>query len=126
MDRTAFRELLIKYINGTALAEEKALVDHWYELLYDNNLPVLQHEELDNIEQQMWAHIEKEGNVYADNTKILSIKRATRRKRLYYITAAAIVAGLVISGFTFFLSSPKTFSYDQSRRQNKLLENINR
>jgi len=102
------------------------LVDHWYELLYDNNLPALQHEELDNIEQEMWAHIEKEGNIYADNTKIHSIKKATRRKRLYYITAAAIVTGLVISGFTFLFSSPKTFSYDQSRQRNKLLENVNK
>jgi ferric-dicitrate binding protein FerR (iron transport regulator) len=126
MNRTAFRELLIRYINATASAEEKALVDHWYELLYDNNLPALQHEELDNIEQEMWAHIEKEGNICADNTKILSIKRATRRKRLYYITAAAIVTGLVISGFTFLFSSPETFSYDQSRQRNKLSENVNK
>lgn len=126
MNRTAFRELLIRYINGTAIAEEKALVDHWYELLYDNNLPALQHEELDNIEQEMWVHIEKEGNIYADNTKILSIKSTARRKRMYYITAAAIVTGLAISGWTFFFSSPKPFSYDQSRQQNKLSENVNR
>lgn len=126
MNRTAFRELLIRYINGTASAEEKALVDHWYELLYDNNLPALQHEELDNIEQEMWAHIEKEGNICADNTKILSIKRAMRRKRMYYIATAAIVTGLAISGFTFFFSSAKTFSYDQSRQQNKLSENVNK
>jgi transmembrane sensor len=125
MNRTAFRELLIRYINGTASAEEKALVNHWYELLYDNNLPALQHEELDNIEQEMWAHIEKEGNIYTDNTKILSIKKAMRRKRLYYITAAAIVTGLAIIG-TFFFSSAETFSYDQSRRQNKLSENVNK
>lgn len=126
MNRTAFRELLIRYIDGTASAEEKALVDHWYELLYDNNLPALQHEELDNIEQEMWAHIEKEGNVYADNTKIQSIKKTTRRKRLYYITAAAIVTGLAISGFTFLFSSPKTFSYDQSRQRKKLSESVNK
>jgi ferric-dicitrate binding protein FerR (iron transport regulator) len=126
MNRTAFRELLIRYIHGTASAEEKTLVDHWYELLYDNNLPALQHEELDTIEREMWAHIEKEGNIYADNTKILSIKRAKRRKRLYYITTAAIVIGLAISGLTFFFSSPETFSYDQSRRRNKLSENVNK
>jgi transmembrane sensor len=126
MNRTAFRELLIRYINGTASAKEKALVDHWYELLYGNNLPALQHEELDNIEREMWAHIEKEGHIYADNTKILSIKGATRRKRLYYIAAAAIVISLAIGGWTFFFSSPKTFSYDQSRQQNKLSENVNK
>src|SRR5688572_29903286 len=105
MDRTAFRELLIRYINGTTTSEEKALVDHWYELLYDNSLPAFQQEELDNIEQEMWAHIEKEGNIYADNTKTLSIKRSRGWKRLYYITAAAIVTG-VISGGIFLFTPP--------------------
>lgn len=126
MNRIAFRELLIRYIHGTASTEEKTLVDHWYELLYDNNPSALHNEELDNIEQEMWTHIEKEGNIYADNTKIHIIKRATRRKRLYYVTAAAVIISLVISGWTFFYSSPKTFSYDQSRQQNKLSEYVNR
>jgi ferric-dicitrate binding protein FerR (iron transport regulator) len=125
MDRTAFRELLIRYINGTTTSEEKALVDHWYELLYDNNLPALKQEELDTIEQEMWAHIEKEGNVYADNTKILTIKSAGRWKRFYYIAAAAIFTGLLIGGFTHFFSSPENLSYEQSRQQNKLSEYVN-
>jgi transmembrane sensor len=63
MDRIAFRELLIRYINGTAAAEEKSLIDHWYELLYDNKRPALKQTELDNIEQEMWAYIEKAGNL---------------------------------------------------------------
>jgi transmembrane sensor len=108
MNRTAFRELLIRYINGTTTSEEKALVDHWYELLYDNNLPAFHQEELDNIEQEMWAHIEKEGDIHADNTKILPIKCAVRRKRLYYFTAAAIITGLAISVWTFFFSDRKS------------------
>lgn len=125
MDRTAFRELLIRYINGTTTSEEKALVDHWYELLYNNSLPAFQQEELDNIEQEMWAHIEKVGNINADNTKILSIKRSRRRNRWYYISAAAFVSGLVITGGIFFFSSPKAFSYEQIRLQNNLSECVN-
>jgi len=125
MDRTAFRELLIRYINGTTTLEEKALVDHWYELLYDNNLPALKQEELDNIEQEIWAHIEKEGYIYPDSTKLLAVKRSRRRKLLYYVTAAAIVTGLVICGWTFLFTSPKTFSYEQSRQQYKLSEYVN-
>lgn len=125
MDRTAFRELLIRYINGTATSEEKVLVDHWYDLLYDKSLPALQQEELDNIEQEMWAHIEKEGNIYADHTKILPVKNYRRRKHLYYIPAAAIVTGLVIIGCIFFLSPPKAFSYEQIRKQHKLSECVN-
>ncbi len=121
MDRTAFRELLIRYSNNTATAEEKALIDHWYELLYNNKLPALKQSELDNIEQEMWAHIEKAGNLSGPFTVYRSIKR----KRLYYFAAAAVIIGLVISGWLVFFHSAKTFSYEISRRQNKLSESVN-
>jgi transmembrane sensor len=125
MNRTAFRELLIRYVNGTATSEEKALIDHWYELLYDNKLPVLKQEELDTIEQEMWTHIEQSGNLPADGTITPTVIRAVRRKRLYYITAAAIISGLVTGGWILFFSAPKTFSYEKSRQQNKLAERVN-
>jgi ferric-dicitrate binding protein FerR (iron transport regulator) len=125
MDRTAFRELLLRYVNGTATPEEKALVDHWYELLYDNKLPALKQEELDNIEQEMWAHIEKEGNIPLDDHNPSSIRRNAGGKRLYYLTAAALVAGLIITALVLFYTAPKAFSYEQSRQQKKLAESIN-
>jgi transmembrane sensor len=125
MNRTAFRELLIRYINGTATTEEKALIDHWYELLYDNNLPALKQEELDTIEQEMWAHIEKEGNVSADDTALPPIDRPVRRKRFYYIAAAAVITGLIIGGWALLHTAPKTFSYEKSRQQYKLAESVN-
>lgn len=115
MDRKAFRELLLRYVNGTATPEEKALVDHWYELLYDHKLPALKQEELDSIEQEMWDHIGMEGNM----------KRAGGRKRIYYIAAAAVVAGFIIISSVLFTTMPKSFSYEQSRQQNKLTESIN-
>ena len=62
MHRTAFRVLLVRYVNGAATPEEKALIDHWYELLYQRNLPALKQEELDTIEREMWTYIEMEGN----------------------------------------------------------------
>ncbi|WP_166437191.1 FecR family protein [Niastella caeni] len=125
MDRTAFRELLIKYSNGTATAAEKALVDHWYELLYDYKLPALKQEELDTIEQEMWAHIEQAGNIVTENTTVPYIKPAVRRKRLYYIAAAAIITGLITGGWIIFFSSPETFSFEKNRQQRKLAESSN-
>ena len=115
MDRIAFRELLARYVNGTAAPEEKALVDHWYELLYDHKLPALKQEELDSIEQEMWTHLEKEGNM----------KRTVRRKRLYYFAAAAVVAGLITTAWALFSAAPKSGSWEQSRQENKLTESIN-
>ena len=125
MDRIAFRELLIRYVNGTATPEEKALVDHWYEGLYNNNLPSLKQEELDNIEQEMWAHIEQTGNLAVGDAPLPATNHYRRRKHIYYISAAAVVTALVIGAWLFFLSSPKNFSYEQSRRQNQLSESIN-
>jgi len=125
MNRIAFRELLIRYIDGTATTEEKALVDHWYEGLYDNKLSALKEEELDNIEQEIWAHIEKTGNLSNDQTFTPSVLHSIHRKRLYYFTAAAVIIGLVISGWLVFFNSPKTFSFELSRRQNHLAESVN-
>ena len=125
MNRTTFRELLIRYVNGAATSEENALIDHWYELLYDNKLPALKQSALDSIEQEMWAHIEQAGNLPAVDTITPTISRAVRRKRLYYITAAAIISGLVIGGCFLFFSAPKTFSYEKSRQQYKLAERVN-
>lgn len=124
MDRTAFRELLLRYANGTASPEEKVLTDHWYELLYNNSLPALKQDELVSIEQEMWTYIEREG-IIPEPAAVVPIDRNKRRRRLYYISAAAIVIALVISGYTLFTRKPKTFSYEQSKKQNQLSESIN-
>ena len=124
MDRTAFRELLLRYANGAASPEEKVLIDHWYELLYNNSLPALKQEELDNIEQEMWAYIEREG-IVTEPAAVVPVDRNKRRRRLYYISAAAIIVALVITGYTLFTTKPTTFSYEQSKQQNQLSESIN-
>jgi transmembrane sensor len=125
MDRIAFRELLIRYINGAATPEEKALIDHWYELLYNNSLPTLKQEELDHLEQEMWTFIENKGNMQNPETLVVPIEVKRRPKRLYFISAAAIAAVITIAGWVVFNTSSKTFSYEQSRQQNKLSESRN-
>lgn len=124
MDRIAFRELLLRYAGGTASPEEKMLIDHWYELLYNNDLPALKQDELDDIEQEMWTYIEKEGIIPGGAT-IVTLGHNKQRKRLYYISAAAIIIALVITSWALFNNRPKTFSYEQSRLQHHLSESIN-
>jgi ferric-dicitrate binding protein FerR (iron transport regulator) len=121
MDRISFRELLIRYSNGTATAEETSVIDHWYELLYNNKLPSLNQTQLDNIEQEMWTYIEKAGNL----TEPIVVFRSKRMKRLIYFAAAAVIIGLVISGWLVFFNTTQTFSYEISRRENKLAETVN-
>lgn len=125
MDRIAFRELLFKYVNGAATPQEKVLVDHWYELLYNNSLQPLKQDELDNIEQEMWTYIEKEGILPGNTSQLVSINSSKRRKLLHYMSAAAIVVALVVTTWALLNTTPNTFSYEQSRRQNHLQESIN-
>lgn len=121
MDRVAFRELLIRYTNGTATREEKSMIDHWYELLYDNKLPALQQAELDNIEQEMWVYLEKAGNL----TEPVVVYRSKRMKRLIYFAAAAVIIVLVISGWLVFFNVASTISYETSRNKYHLAETVN-
>lgn len=121
MDRVAFRELLIRYTNGTATADEKSMIDHWYELLYDNKLPALQQTELDNIEQEMWVFIEKESNL----SEPVVVYRSKRMKRLIYFAAAAVIICLVISGWLVFFNVASTISFETSRKKNQLAETVN-
>lgn len=125
MDRTVFRELLLKYANGAATPEEKVLVDHWYELLYDNSVPTLKQDELHSIEQEMWMYIEKEGALSGDPSIAVPMDGYKRRKRLYYISAAAVVVALAVTVWSLLYTPPKAFSYEQSRNQNHLQESIN-
>ena len=125
MDRTAFRELLLKYAHGAATPEERVLIDHWYELLYNNSLPALKQDELDGIEQEMWTYIEKEGILPGDPPQVVSINSNKRSKRSYYISAAAIVVALAVTTWALLNATPKAFSYEQSRQQNRLQESIN-
>jgi ferric-dicitrate binding protein FerR (iron transport regulator) len=73
----------------------------------------------------MWTHIEQEGNFLSGYVSEPSTGRTRLRKRLFYFTAAAVFAALVITAWTLFNTAPKTFSYEQSRQQNKLSESIN-
>lgn len=123
MNRSAFRQLLIRYIDGTATGAEKATVDSWYELLYDASLPPLSEQELDTIEQQMWQHIEKNGHVSVTNeaVPILPARAAPWR----WIAAAAIVIGMGIACWWFMLPAKKITSYAEARQQRQLQEAVN-
>ncbi|HUP11936.1 MAG TPA: FecR domain-containing protein, partial [Niastella sp.] len=125
MDHIAFRELLLRYASGTASPNEKVLVEHWYELLYNNSLPALKQEELNTIEQEMWTYIEQEGILPGNGPVVASIESNRRPRLLYYISAAAIVIALAITCCFLFEPKPIAFSYEQSRRQHQLSETIN-
>jgi transmembrane sensor len=127
MERSAFRQLLRRYKDGSATENEQLLVDQWYELLYNESTPVLNKAELDSVEQEMWDKIIAQGNFPAmqASQSIPIAKKPLKSIVLRWLAAAAIIAGVVF-GIKGLNSSPKTsFSYEQYVHQDKLVEVVN-
>jgi transmembrane sensor len=123
MERSAFRQLLKRYTDGTATENEQLLVDQWYELLYNENTPVLNKAELELVEQEMWDKIIAQGNFPQQSIPVT--KKSLKLLVLRWAAAAAIVAGVVL-GMKGLNNSPKaSFSYEQYLHQDKLVEVVN-
>lgn len=125
MNRNAFKQLLKKYVAGTASNEEKALIDHWYELLYNDTIPVLNESELVAVEQEMWSRIEKDARLAHDVPVLAPVKTPVYKIVLQWAAAAAILTGIIIGGYTLFSATEKPIGYQQVKEQNKLAEIIN-
>lgn len=57
MDRNAFHQLLKRYIEGTCSLEESALINQWYELLDNGNVPMPGANEMPELESRIWDRI---------------------------------------------------------------------
>lgn len=92
MTRQEFHALLQRYIAGKSTESEKALVDQWYELLDDADLPVIGNTELDTLEDSLWEKIQ-------DATTAIPVRRISYRKTA---VAAAIIALLMVPAVYWF------------------------
>ena len=123
MNRNAFKQLLKRYVAGTANDEEKLLIDHWYELLYNDSITALSDDELDSVEQEMWNKIEEEANIAQE---IITAEKTPVRKIIFrWAAAAAILTGISFGIYGLFSTQQKSVAYQQGKEQNKLAEVIN-
>lgn len=123
MNRNAFKQLLKRYVAGTANEEEKALVDHWYELMYNDSINALSTDELAIIEQEMWNKIEQEGN-FAKERAVPS-KTPVRKIIIRWAAAAAILTGISVGAYYLFSTGQQSVAYELGKEQNKLAEVVN-
>lgn len=123
MNRNAFKQLLKRYVSGTATEEEKALIDHWYELLYNDNITTLNEDELNTVEQEMWNRIEEEAQFARE--QIGPVKTPIRKIIFRWAAAAAILTGISFGVYGIFSSSNQSVSFKQGKEQQKLAEVIN-
>ncbi|MGJ1321037.1 FecR family protein [Sphingobacterium spiritivorum] len=99
--------LLDRYQNGTCSAEEKALVESWYNVRAKKNIPSVRQESVEVTMKQIWSDI--------------LVKAPARSKSglIYIFVAAAMV--LIVSGVFFFsvsdykdkrISKTSDYTYD--------------
>lgn len=98
MSKEIFFDLLRKYLEGKCTEEEKRIVEQWYSMLGDEELPTLQEADLEEIGQKLWDRVDR-GLHVPEKT----IGKNTAVRRLWpAIAAAASITGLVIMA-TFFM-----------------------
>ncbi len=102
MNRTAFKLLLKKYSDGTANADETALIDSWYELLYNESLPPIAARELESIEEEMWSKIVSKGNIAAVTHHQIAVKTPLRKIIFRWSAAAAVITMISLGGFWLY------------------------
>jgi transmembrane sensor len=105
MNRKAFHQLLQRYVEGKCTAEERRLIDQWYELLDGENNFELADEEIDEIEERIWNKIKNKNlKKVSLSAKVFSLKRIKK-----WMVAASI---LLIVGFSYWLVKNKTAGDD--------------
>lgn len=123
MNRDSFKQLLKGYVSGTATQEEKALIDHWYEVLYNDSFKSLNGSELSAVEQEMWEHIEREAH-FSDST-IVQMKKPFHTVILRWVAAVAVLAMLGIGIYALNNQDAVSLSYQIAKKSQHLEELIN-
>lgn len=124
MNRNAFRQLLKRYVAGTANADERELVDHWYELLYNKSVTRLSEAELNSIEQDIWNRLETEARF--SQSAIRPVQRSIKSIGFRWAAAAAIAAAIIAGIYSLYPSKQQPLVYQQpGKEQQKLVEIMN-
>ncbi len=95
MNKKQFHRILKRYGQGKATSVELAIIDQWYELLEDDNVPDPTPEELSAVENRLWQKIQSQTSPAFNST----IHQKTSSS-IFYLWAkraavAAIFAGIV-------------------------------
>ncbi|MEO6229887.1 MAG: FecR family protein [Ferruginibacter sp.] len=122
MNRNDFRQLLKRYVSGTANEQEKALIDSWYELLYNESITALNTNELESIEQEMWNRIELQANIKSTGEFPADAKTPVRKIIIRWAAAAAVITAIVAGIYSLNPTQQRSFSYEQNKTINKLQE----
>ena len=95
MSREAFHLLLERYLQNRCTDEEKEIVERWYVLLDKEDQQDLNAAETTLLEEKLWEKIHADASSQkADN--LAQRSRLTFKRSSVWMTAAALIAGIVI------------------------------
>jgi ferric-dicitrate binding protein FerR (iron transport regulator) len=100
MSKEAFYRLLERYQQGTCTEEEKRIVEQWYGILDDHELPAITEGELSAIDARQWAAIEEQVRQRKEVQQ-----RKSRRLWTALACAASFIGIAVIAGYIITLPS---------------------
>jgi ferric-dicitrate binding protein FerR (iron transport regulator) len=93
MSKEVFYNLLRKYLEGNCTEEERRIVEQWYGMLDDEELPALADAELEEIGKKLWARVDH-GTLVAPEP----VRRKTTVRRLWPVVGIAAAAiGIVMT-----------------------------
>ena len=123
MNRVAFKQLLKRYLAETTNEQEKALIDHWYELLFNDNINALSDKELEIVEQEIWNKI-KEDSSFTSQSKE-KIKAPVYKFIIKLAAAAAILVTITFGVYQFFSIKQSSLAFQYGKEKDNLIEEQN-
>ena len=123
MDRTAFRNLLRRYLEGKCTEEESSIIDKWYELL-DNEMHVSMDEaEWNEAENRLWNKIQHQKG------SSLSLRREHKKsfvfKLVRWLSVAAIISAIITGAYLYTSRNELTDSIESEKVHEGLSEEKN-
>lgn len=119
MNRTEFRLFLKRYAENKCTPEEMTLIDHWYELIGDDELLTsMQDNEWQETEDRLWQKIN--AGTQARTTRII-------KWRWVAAGIAAAISGIIVAGILFtreesdpyYAAAGNTKEYNEIRNDSK-------
>src|SRR6187200_2426243 len=125
MHRKAFRQLLRRYLDNSCTDEERRIIDHWYELL-DNEQAPLSNEEVTEVEKRLWHKIQ---SVTTNESSAAIPFKNHKNNWLKYTVAASFIGVIVLFSSLVFNNknkSPDTPSLVSAKVNQGFSEQINK
>lgn len=119
MNRTEFRHFLKRYAENKCTPEEMTLIDHWYELIGDDDLLTsMQDNEWQETEDRLWQQI----NAGTQSKKLRIINWRWMAAGIAAAIAGVILAGILFTGGAadpYYAAAGNTKEYNEIRNDSK-------